>query len=99
MEGLIKSLMNLKGSINLTSSDGEINQIIDYCKSEDIFRNYKNKEGSIICQSNIGNLQSQLMEFDKAIYHLALSLQDNKLKRFLIRNLSDELDEGDVLFN
>ena len=99
MEGLIKSLMNLKGSINLTSSDGEINQIIDYCKSEDIFRNYKNKEGSIICQSNIGNLQSQLMEFDKAIYHLALSLQDNKLKRFLSRNLSDELDEGDVLFN
>ena len=39
------------------------------------------------------------MEFDKAIYHLALSLQDNKLKRFLNRNLSDELDEGDVLFN
>jgi len=99
IESLIKSLMNLRGSINLTSSDGEINQMIDYCKSEYIFRNYKNKEGSIICQSNIGNLQSQLMEFDKAIYHLALSLQDNKLKRFLNRNLSDELDEGDVLFN
>ena len=37
------------------------------------------------------------MQFDKAIYHIALSLQDNNLTRFLKRNLSDEFDEGDVL--
>ena len=39
------------------------------------------------------------MKFDKAIYHLALSLQDEKLKRFLSRTLSDELDESDTLLN
>ena len=39
------------------------------------------------------------MKFDKAIYHLALSLQDNKLKKYLSRTLSDELDENDSLLN
>ena len=41
----------------------------------------------------------QLMKFDKAIYHLAISLQDNGLKKFLGRSLSDELDESDSLLN
>ena len=39
------------------------------------------------------------MEYDKAIYHLALSLQDNKLKKFIEKNLSDEFDENDSLLN
>jgi len=96
---LVKSLMDLKGSMLLTSDDREVNEIIDYSYSEEIFRNFKNKEGEIICQSNIGNLQSQLLKYDKAIYHLVLSLQNNKLKRFLSKNLSDELDESDFLLN
>ena len=83
----------------LTSEDREVNKIINYSHSEEIFRNFKNKEGAIICQSNIGNLQGQLLKYDKAIYHLALSLQDNKLKRFLNKNLNDELDESDFLLN
>ena len=91
--------MDLKGVLILTSIDREVEEIIDFSHSEDIFRKYKNKEGAVIYQSNIGNLQSQLLKFDKAIYHLALSLEDNKLKKFLNKNLSDELDENDSLLN
>ena len=99
IEKLVKSLMDIKGALILTSEDREINKIINYSYSEEIFKNFKNKEGAIICQSNLGNLQSQLKKYDKAIYHLALSLQDNKLKRFLNKNLNDELDESDFLLN
>ena len=98
VDRLVKVLLDLKGALLLTSTDHQVEQIIDYSYSEEIFRNFKNKEGSSICQSNIGNLQSQLLKYDKAIYHLALSLQDDKLKRFLSRTLSDELDESDTLF-
>ena len=89
--------MDLKRALYLTSGDREVDQIIDYSQSEEIFKNFKNTEGAIICESNIGNLEGQLLKFDKAIYHLALSLQDDKLKRFFSRTLSDELDESDVL--
>ena len=97
IDRLVKVLLNLKGALLVTSSNNQIEKIINYSYSEGIFRNFKNKEGASICQSNIGNLQSQLLKFDKAIYHLALSLQDDKLKRFFSRTLSDELDESDVL--
>ena len=96
-ENLAKSLLDLKSAIILTSRDRKVENIIDYSNSEKTFSIFKNKEGAIICQSNIGNLQSQLLKFDKAIYHLALSLQDNKLQKFLSQNLSDELDEEDSL--
>ena len=99
IERLTESLINLKSALNFTSEDRQVEKIIDYSKSEDIFRTFKNKEGAFICQSNIGNLQSQLLKYDKAIYHLALSLQDNQLKKFLNRNLNDELDESDSLIN
>ena len=99
IENLVKLLLDIKSALILTSSDQSVDQIIDYSNSEDIFRNFKNKEGTSICQSNIGNLQIQLQKFDKAIYHLAISLQDNKLKRFLSRTLNDELDEGNSLLN
>ena len=99
IESLVETLMNLKGALYLTSGDRKVEKIIDYSNSERIFRSFKNKEGAVICQSNIGNLQSQLMEYDKAIYHLALSLQDNKLKKFIEKNLSDEFDEDDSLLN
>ena len=99
IDRLVKVLLDLKGALLLTSTENQVEQIIDYSYSEEIFRNFKNKEGSSICQSNIGNLQSQLLKYDKAIYHLALSLQDDKLKRFLSRTLSDELDESDTLFH
>ena len=99
IENLVKLLIDIKEALILTSSDQPIEQIIDYSYTEDIFRNFKNKNGTSICQSNIGNLQMQLMKYDKAIYHLALSLQDNRLKKFLGRSLSDELDESDSLMN
>ena len=99
IELLVKSLINLKGALILTSSDQPVEQIIKYSFTENIFKNLKNKEGTSICQSNIGSLQIQLLKFDKAIYHLALSLQDNELKKFLERTLSDELDESDCLLN
>ena len=77
-EQLVKSLMDLKYALILTSEDREVEQIIDYSYSENIFNNFKINEGSVICKSNIGNLLEQLYQFDKAIYHLALSLQDYK---------------------
>ena len=99
IDRLVKVLLDLKGALLLTSTDHQVEEIINYSYSEEIFRNFKNKDGTSICQSNIGNLQSQLLKFDKAIYHLALSLQDDKLKRFLSRTLSDEFDESDTLLH
>ena len=99
IETLVKSLIYLKEAFILTSDDRKENHLINYSHSEKIFRNYKNKEGAFICQSNMGNLQSQLLQYDKTIYHLSLSLQDNHLKNFFSKNLSDELDESDSLLN
>ena len=99
IEQLMKSLLDLKSSMILTSKDREEKYIIEYSYSDKIFRKFNNKEGSIICQSNIGNMESQLSKFDKAIYHLALSLQDNKLKKYLDQNITDEFDENDSLLN
>ena len=99
IEQLVESLIEIKSALYLTSEDQNVDKIILYSKSDNIFSYYKNKEGSTICQSNIGNLQSQLLEFDKAIYHLALSLQDNKLIKYIRRNLNDEYDESDSLLN
>ena len=99
ISSLIKLLLDLKGSILLTSYDRNVSQMINYSHSGNIFRNLNKIDGNKICQSNLGNLQSQLLQFDKSIYHLALSLQDEQLKKFLKRNLTDELDEGNILLN
>ena len=99
IDHLVQCLLNLKSSLILTSSENEVENIIDYSNSEYIFNNFKIKEGSRICQSNIGNLQSQLLKYDKAIYHLALSLQNVELKKFLSLTLNDELDESDTLLH
>ena len=93
----MKSLIDLKTALIFTSTDREVEQIINYSKSEKIFRYFKNKEGAIICQSNMGNLHSQLLKLDKAIYHLASSLQDNNLIKFINQNLTDVFDEDDSL--
>jgi len=83
VDRLVRSLLNLKSALLLTSSQQDLEQIIGYSNSEHVFSNFKNKEGSRMCQSNIGNLESQLAKYDKAIYHLALSLQNIELKKFL----------------
>ena len=99
VDRLVKSLLNLKSALLLTSSEQDVENIIGYSNSEYIFSNFKNKEGSRMCQSNIGNLESQLAKYDKAIYHLALSLQNIELKKFLSQTLSDEFDDGDILLH
>ena len=99
IEQLVRSFLNLKNALLLTSSNNEVENIIDYSNSEYIFNNFKNEEGSRMCQSNIGNLQSQLLKYDKAIYHLALSLQNIELKKYLSQTLSDEFDENDSLLH
>ena len=96
---LIKILIDLKEALLLTSTEQKNEKIINYSNSEEIFRSFKNNERTNICQSNIGNLQSQLLKYDKAIYHLVTSLQDNKLKKFLNKTLTDEYDDNDTLFN
>ena len=99
VDKLVQSLLNLKSALLLTSSEQDEEQIIGYSNSEFVFSNFKNKEGSRMCQSNIGNLQSQLAKYDKAIYHLALSLENIELKKFLSQTLSDEFDDGDMLLH
>ena len=99
IDRLVQSLLNLKSALILTSSDNDVNHIIDYSNSEYIFNNFKNREGSRMCQSNIGNLQSQLLKYDKAIYHLALSLENIELKKFLSYTINDELDDSDSLLH
>ena len=41
----------------------------------------------------------ELLKYDKAIFHLVTSLQDNKLKKIFNKALSDEYDDNDVLIN
>ena len=96
---LEKSLLDLKNSLLLTSKDNKPDKIIEYSKSEEIFNNFKNKSGIKICQSNIGNLLSQLPKYNEAIYHLVLSLQSPFLKKYLSKSIKDEFDEKDVLLN
>ena len=99
IQNLVKSIMDLKEVMIFTSKDREGKNIINYSYSEQVFKHFKNKDGEVICESNIGNLQSQLLKFDKGIYHLAISLQDNQLKKFLNKNLSDEFDQNNSLLN
>ena len=99
IDHLVKELIELKRAVLLISSEQQVDNIINYSNSEEIFRSFKNNEGTTICQSNIGNLQSQLFKYDKAIYHLAISLQDSKLKKFLDKNIYDELDDSDTLLD
>ena len=99
INSLVKILLQLKRVLILTSSNNNNEKIINYSTSENIFFNIKNKEGIYICQSNIGNLESQILNYDKAIYHLCLSLQDVKLKKFLSKTLSDELDVSNTLLH
>ena len=96
---LEKSLLDLKNSLLLTSKDNNPDKIIDYSKSEEIFSNFKNKGAIKICQSNIGNLLSQLHKYNEAIYHLVLSIQNPYLKKYLSKSIKDEYDEKDVLLN
>ena len=99
IDKLVNKLLDIKKVLNLTSSDQNLERIIDYSYSENIFKNYKNIKGSSLSQSNIGNLQIRLLKYDKAIYHLALSLQDDKIQKFLKQNLSDEFDGNNSLIN
>ena len=97
IQNLVESLLNLKKALLLTFSDNQVEKMIDYSFSEEILTNYGNNEGANICQNNIGNLQSRLLQYDKAIYHLSNSLEEKSLKKFLKRNLTDELDENGSL--
>jgi 4-diphosphocytidyl-2C-methyl-D-erythritol kinase len=83
----------------LTSQNQEVENIIGYTNSEYTFSNFKNISGSRMCQSNIGNLISRLAKYDKAIYHLALSLQNVDSKKFFSNCLTDEFDESDSLLH
>ena len=99
IDHLLKSLLDLKKSLILTSDNQKKDKIINYSNSSKIFQDFKNNEAMKICQRNIGNLQMQLHKYDKAIYHLVSSLQDKKLKKLFDKNLSDELDKNDTLLN
>ena len=97
INSLVKTLLDLKNTIILTSSNNKSEKIINYSTSENIFYKIKNREGIYICQSNIGNLEFQIFNYDKAIYHLCLSLQNPKLKKFISKTITDELDNNNYL--
>ena len=97
INSLVKTLLDLKNTIILTSSNNKSEKIINYSTSENIFYKIKNREGIYICQSNIGNLEFQILNYDKAIYHLCLSLQNPKLKKFISKTITDELDNNNYL--
>ena len=103
INGLVNLLLDLKQALILTSKTHHSNKpnekIIEYSTSQCTFENVKNKEGSYICQSNIGNLNFLCFYYDKAIYHLCLSLQIPHLKKFLSKTLNDELDVSDSLLH
>ena len=99
IDNLVQSLLNLKSALMLTSQNQEVENIIGYTNSEYTFSNFKNISGSRMCQSNIGNLISRLAKYDKAIYHLALSLQNVDSKKFFSNCLTDEFDESDSLLH
>ena len=103
INGLVNVLLDLKKVLILTSNSNDTSKgkekIIDYSMSQNIFENVKNKEGSFICQSNIGNLSSLCAYYDKAIFHLCLSLQVPKLKKFLSKTINDELDVSGSLLH
>ena len=103
INGLVNLLLDLKQALILTSNTHHNNnpkeKIIEYSTSQCTFENVKNKEGSYICQSNIGNLNFLCSYYDKAIYHLCLSLQIPYLKKFLSKTLNDELDVSDSLLH
>ena len=62
IDNLVNKLLDIKKVLNLTSSDQNLERIIDYSYSENIFKNYKNIKGSSLSQSNIGNLQIRLLK-------------------------------------
>ena len=97
INSLVKTLLELKNTIILASSNNKNEKIINYSTSENIFYKIKNREGIYICQSNIGNLEFQIFNYDKAIYHLCLSLQNPKLKKFISKTITDELDINNYL--
>ncbi len=97
INSLVKTLLDLKNTIILTSSNNKSEKIINYSTSENIFYKIKNREGIYICQSNIGNLEFQILNYDKAIYHLCLSLQNPKLKKFISKTITDEFDINNYL--
>ena len=99
LNNLVQSLLNLKSALILTSKNQEVENIIGYTNSGFTFDNFKNQTGLRMCQSNIGNMQSRLYKYDKAIYHLCLSLQNVDLKKFLSSTLSDEYDDNDSLLH
>ena len=99
LNNLVQSLLNLKSALILTSKTQEVESIIGYTNSGYTFDNFKNQTGSRMCQSNIGNMQSRLYKYYKAIYHLCLSLQNVDLKKFLSSTLSDEYDDNDSLWH
>ena len=96
---LTDTLLNLKEAYLLAGKRNDnLENIISYSKAEDIFENYKKLGAKSVCQSNMGNLFSQLFKYDKAIYHLVTSLLDKNMKKFLSRIIKDEFDESDNLY-
>ena len=97
---LVNLLLNLKEAYSIaTKKSNNLQNIISYSKAKDVFEDFKKIPEKSVCDSNMGNLLSQLYKYDKAIYHLVSSLQQVKLRKYLSKVIKDDFDESDALFN
>lgn len=77
VNSLLTKLISLKKLIKNTVINYNTQNILDLIFAREEFKNSQNDSGVLFCDSNIGNLSLKTEKYDKAIYHLSLSLLEN----------------------
>ena len=75
---MLTKLISLKKLIKNTVINYDTQNILDLIFAREEFKNSSNDSGVLFCDSNIGNLSLKAEKYDKAIYHLSLSLSENE---------------------
>ena len=78
VNSLLTKLISLKKLIKNTVINYDTQNILDLIFAREEFKNSSNDSGVLFCDSNIGNLSLKAEKYDKAIYHLSLSLSENE---------------------
>jgi len=79
IQDLLDKLLRLKNVINFTTNpiteDNET--VLSLIYSKYTFVDVQNDKGRLVCDSNLGNINLKLEKYDKAIFHLLESIQNN----------------------
>ena len=78
VNSLLTQLISLKKLIKNTVINYDTQNILDLIFAREEFKKSKNDSGVLFCDSNIGNLSLKAKKYDKAIFHLVLSLTDTE---------------------